>query len=304
VKASFEKAEHEASKLLVMHPHLSALIQFQFMTPDYAGEQLTKYISYVDEAGHSKDPHRNYLCLAGLVAKRTAWEEFAIKWSAACAEESLTKPFHMMDFAAFKGEFKGWTEERRKRLLAKLIATIRGAEAIPIGSVVSVKDYNQFDTRVQRRLKDPYFMAFQTLSYNIAVASAMAVPPGTVEMVYALHPEHSKGQGNAGELWEGFRRHNPLIAPFMESYVCGEPSDFVPLQAGDLWAYELAHHFEVIRPARKPRRWPFQQFVEMRLNYEFTHNFISHHDASGVNGLGLMSRVQQLQELSLDDSAT
>ncbi len=264
--------------------------------------RLPRYVSYVDESGHAKDPNRNYVSMAGLLATEAAWKVFDPEWRCACDEEGLTEAFHMMDFAAYKGQFKGWNDEQRKRLLGKLVAAIRNAKAVPIGSVVSVKDFNSFDPRLKVKLRDPHFMAFQPLTYNIAVAAGMEMPPGRVTMMYAHHPEHSVGLANTQDLWNGLRKHNPIIAWFMESYQCGEPTEHTPLQAADLWAYELGHHFEVIRPAKKSPRWPFQQFVNMGLNYEFTHDFITYHDSTGLNGLGLMSRVQRWKEISLYES--
>jgi hypothetical protein len=241
--------------------------------------------------------------MAGLLATETAWKAFDAEWRSACAAASLTEPFHMMDFAAFKGQFKGWSEEQRQRLLSKLVGAVRNAKAVPIGSVVSVKDFNSFDPRLRAKLRDPHLMAFQPLTYNIAVAAGMEMPPGRVTMMYAHHPEHSVGIANTEDLWNGVRKHNPIIAWFMESYVCGEPKEHSPLQAADLWAYELGHHFEVIRPVKRTPRWPFQQFVQMGLNYSFTHDFITYHDATGLNGLGLMSRVQRWKEISLYEPA-
>src|SRR5262249_33051947 len=116
---------------------------------------------------------------------------------------------------------------------------------------------------------------------------------------FAHHPEHSSGPGNSEELWEAFRRGNPIIAPFMESYVSLKPKDCTPLQAADLWAYELGHHFEVIRPAGREPRWPFKQFVEMGLKDPFLHDFITLHDRRGVNGLGRYSQAIGRTQLSL-----
>ena len=260
---------------------------------------LTQYVSYVDEAGHSKDPRRNYLCLAGLLATEVSWKLFDTEWRTICSEEGLTSPFHMKDLSAYKGQFAGWTEVQRRRLLKRLISAIRGAKAIPVGSVVSVKDFNAFEPSRREELKDPYFMAFQNLTFHLAVAASMELPPGRVKMIYAHHPEHSHGVGNAQELWEAVRKYNPIISIFMQAYLCGETREHLALQAADLWAYELGHHFEVIRPARKAARWPFQQFVKMGLQYRFTHDFITLHDAAGVNGLGLWSRVQRWKEISL-----
>jgi hypothetical protein len=259
-------------------------------------------VSYADEAVHSADPRRTYLCLAGLVAKEESWKDFDQEWRTACAEEHVALPFHMMDFAAFGKQFHAWSEEQRKRLLKKLVAAIRHASAVPVGSVVSVKDYNAFSPSLKAKLKDPYFMALQPLTWNLAVAAILEMPTGPVSMVFAHHPEHSSGRGNSEELWKAFRRNNPTVGHFMESYATMEPKDCTPLQAADLWAYELGHHFEVIRPAGMEARWPFKQFVEMGLKNHFTHDFITLHDRGGLNGLGRYSQVARGTQLSLDRS--
>jgi len=260
---------------------------------------LTKYLSFVDEAGHAKDPGQNYLCLAGLLAPENAWKIFDSEWRSACAAHGLNAPFHMKDLPARRGEFFGWSEEKTRHFLGDLISTINRAGAVPIGSVVSISGFNALSPEIRERFRDPHFIAFQDLTYQIAVAASMQVQPGPVTMVYAHHPEYSDGLGNTQQLWEAVREHTRIIALFMESYVCGEPSDYPGLQAADFWAYELRHHFEVIRTAQRPLRWPFEQFVKVGLNYDFTHDFISYFDENGLNGLGRMSRVQRWGEIDL-----
>jgi hypothetical protein len=265
---------------------------------------LPRYLSFVDESGHSDDPKRNCLCLAGLIATEQAWRAFDTEWRAACQDEGLIEPFHMMHFAARKLEYKGWSEDRRKRLLGKLVTAIRKAQAISIGSVVMLRGPDALSEQVQRNYRDAHFIAFQTLTYHIAVAANMMDPmvgqgPGPVTMVYAHHPEHSKGLASTGNLWDAVREHNRIVALMMQAHVSETPKDCTPLQAADLWAYELGHHFERIRPEGKPPRWAFRQFVEMGLNHSFTHNFITYHGASGVNGIGMMACVQHWQEISL-----
>jgi hypothetical protein len=61
----------------------------------------------------------------------------------------------IMDLAGFKGQFNGWTEERRWRLTGKLISAIRRANAIPIGSVVSVRHFNGFAPRLRSKPRGP-----------------------------------------------------------------------------------------------------------------------------------------------------
>jgi hypothetical protein len=60
----------------------------------------------------------------------------------------------------------------------------------PIGSVTSVPDFNARDALRKSALGDPYFVAFQPLTSNLAVAAGMAEPPGRTTMVYAQHPKH------------------------------------------------------------------------------------------------------------------
>jgi hypothetical protein len=251
---------------------------FQISTDPSYLPGLPKYVSFVDEAGHAKDPKQSYFCLAGLLAAEAAWNKFNAEWLTACAAEGLKEPFHMKDFAARRGEFAGWEEERRRRLLAELISVIDRAGVIPVGGVVSLRGYAALPSEVRKGFKDPHFLAFQWLTYQIASAASIQLESGPVTMVYAHHPQHSDGLGNTRQLWEMLRKHTPIVALFMESYQCGEQAEYPGLQASDPWAYELRHHFEVIRPTGKKPRWPFMQFVRLGLNYDFTHDFISYHD--------------------------
>jgi hypothetical protein len=264
---------------------------------------LPRYLSFVDESGHSADPKRNCLCLAGLIATEDAWEMFDVDWRTACDEEGLKEPFHMMHLSAGKRQFKDWPEDRRRRLLGKLVAAIIKAQAIPIGSVAMLRGPDSLSEGVQKHYRDAHFITFQSLTYNIAAAAEFMNPfrlgPGPVTMVYAHHPEHSNGLSSTKHLWEKMRHHNPIVALFMQAYVSDMPKDCTPLQAADLWAYELGHHFERIRPLAKELRWPFRQFVALGLNFRFTHDFISYHDKHGLSGLGNMSRVQRLGEIDL-----
>jgi hypothetical protein len=265
---------------------------------------LPKYLSFVDESGHSADPNRTCLCLAGLLATEVAWRNFDVEWKAACENAKLTEPFHMMHFSAKKRQFKGWLEGQRRALLGELVGAIRRAGAIPVGSVVIMRGPDALSEKVQRHYRDAHFIAFQPLTYHIAVAANMMDPrlgagPGPVTMVYAHHPQHSHGLASTAKLWEALRQHNSIVSLAMHTYMSETPSDCTPLQAADLWAYELGHHFECIRPHGKAPRWAFKEFVKMGLNNSFSHNFITYHGASGVNAIGRMARVQHWKEIDL-----
>jgi len=56
----------------------------------------------------------------------------------------------MKDFAASRREFEGWPEEKRRRLLGKLVDAIGKAKAIPIGSVMAVRGPDALSQAVQK----------------------------------------------------------------------------------------------------------------------------------------------------------
>jgi hypothetical protein len=258
-----------------------------------------QFISFVDESGHSKDPAHTHLCLAGLLATRDAWAAFNDEWRAVRASFSLCRPLHMKDFAAFRGEFINWDEARRRLLLTSLMGLLGKARAIPVGSVVDIAGYDKVFRETKVDFRDPHFLAFQGLTYQLAVAASMQFPPGPVTMVYAKHPEHSVGLANTENLWQAVREANGIVALFMDSYRAGEPADHAGLEAADVWAYELRRHFEHARPQSSEPRWAFKEFVKLGLNYRFTHDFVTHYDEHGMTGVGKMSRVQRLGEVDL-----
>ena len=120
-------------------------------------------------------------------------------------------------------------------------------------------------------------------------------------MTYAHHPEHSDGPGGVKHLWEAMRKNSPeFVSAFMGEYATDAPRDDPRLQAADLWAYQLGHHFEVVRPAGREPEYAFKHFVRMGLNYSYyDHDFITYAGASGFSGIGPQPRTHAGTELSL-----
>jgi hypothetical protein len=140
---------------------------------------LPKYVSFVDEAGHAKDPSQHYLCLAGLLASEVAWKRFNDDWQNACLAGGLGEPFHMMDLAARKKQFKGWSDDQRRQLPSKLISAIDHAGAIPIGSVVCFRGFNALSRDVSKGFRDPHFAKFYGIVCEESV-TVKSVPFGLI----------------------------------------------------------------------------------------------------------------------------
>ena len=69
---------------------------------------MHNFIAYFDETGHSNDPNTGYVGIAGFVAPAGEWGIFEQHWNATLRNAGLDQPFHMVDFAHFRGQFEGW----------------------------------------------------------------------------------------------------------------------------------------------------------------------------------------------------
>ncbi len=126
-------------------------------------------VAYIDESGHSKDPKSHFCGMGGLVADSSKWEALDVSWQATLNEAGLNGAFHMNQFAHKQGEFKKWTEHQRKNLLGKLINSIVELDAVPVGCVIWLDHYNACPKLIRDFYREPYFMAFQTVTKAAAL---------------------------------------------------------------------------------------------------------------------------------------
>lgn len=223
--------------------------------------------TYADETGHFADPQRRFVGVAGFLGHSDKWNSFDAEWTQACREEGVKEPFHMVDFAGSREQFKSWKDDevRRRRLLGRLVAAIKNAEVYPIGAVVPIEDFNSLTEEQRNSLgSDPYYVAFQEVTHQMAFAGTlMSYPPEPISMVYA----HLKGYtAKAMELWCAIKEHN-IYGLGMGSFTPGDPKDYAPLQAADLWAYELGAYWH------DKNRWAFREIVHHALKMAGGHTF-------------------------------
>ena len=97
------------------------------MHPASSKEKLMLMLTaYMDESGHSADPATHFAAMAGFVAPLEIMQVAGALWDKTIKKIpfELQGPFHMKDFAHFCGEFKGWSEKKRKALFGQLIQII------------------------------------------------------------------------------------------------------------------------------------------------------------------------------------
>lgn len=221
---------------------------------------------YFDETGHVDDPTLHFVGMAGFVAPSEAWVNFESEWRDALQKAGLKEAFHMRDFAHSNGQFKDWKGQKVKRdlLFGRLVEIIKQTGAKPIGAAVSLRDYEALTADQHSQFRDPYYLTFQICTRG-AADRAVFEPPGVrVDMVYAFNGEYGTNQGGqAKKLWYAIKE-NYVNGNKLGSYASSAPGEVCPLQAADLFAYELCHEFENrIKRPDDSMRWGLRQILKM-----------------------------------------
>lgn len=223
--------------------------------------------SYSDEFGSPDDPAKKFMGIAGLLAWSDKWKVFTEEWEECLSREKVPRPFHMTDFIHHTQKFSDtrWEDQgERVRVLGLLLKIVEKVDPIPIGAAVDLRDYRALTLEQQKKCKSPYYLAFQTVTSNIGFCAGSIdltlgierarddmlrekaglplqdydwATPSAVSMVYA---KLKKFTGPAEEVWNGLKSVN-AFGRWMSSYTPGEPADYPPLQAADIWAYCLGH---------------------------------------------------------------
>jgi hypothetical protein len=88
-------------------------------------------------------------------------------------------------------------------------------------------------------------------------------PDERVAIVYALNSEFGTTRGLAEQLWEFVKREYDE-GWRLGTYASTTPDELCPLQAADLFAYELCHEFENrVRRPDDPMRWGLRQIMKL-----------------------------------------
>ncbi|HVB54906.1 MAG TPA: DUF3800 domain-containing protein [Candidatus Acidoferrales bacterium] len=261
------------------------------------------FSSYCDEFGHPDDPNKNFMGICGLLGWSDDWITLSRKWRDIQKSECIPNPFHMTDFVHHKEKFSDYrwhSLDERKRVLKLLLDVINPANLIPVSASVSLRDFNSLRDEHRSQLKNPYDVAFQEVTFNLAAAAANRALQTAQEreeffgnriaMVYA---KLKKFTGPAEKLWDAIKEFNPGVGNWMSSYTPGEPADYPPLQVADIWAYTLGHLQEKQQSGKEEARIAFKTFVHATfLNQGLGHNYFTFFDRREI-----LSRLGQLPEM-------
>lgn len=230
--------------------------------------------AYLDESGtHADSPA---VVVAGYLALARDWEGFEIEWRAALGDFGIDR-FHMSDFANGAQGFQGWPEPVRRERFARLAAIINRHVLSSVGVAIPMDAYRAaFSSEITGAHAGPYFLAATVLMTSVAtIARSLRTVPW---IAYVFE----SGARGAGDVLEAFsenhrdpvdREHFRALSLRFESN-----REFVPLQAADILAYELArlvptHLGSDPRPARPfhldqlasvPKEWVVLDETQLR----------------------------------------
>jgi hypothetical protein len=248
---------------------------------------MSSLIAYMDESGHAKHPQSRFVGMGGLVADCCSWKQLEVEWRAALEEAGINGAFHMRDFAHRRGEFKGWNEQRRQTLFGRLVKSIVDAAAVPVACVVSLDGFNAAPLFLRSFFKDPYHMCFQHVTKGAALQALSTTWPAeqeTVAMVYAYQGEfgttaaqsEDEQKGSAQKLWHAMKQS--YWGQRMGTYESGSPNDLYPLQAADLFAYEITKEFDnLVNRPRDDMRYALRHILRPPTRYH-RHHLIEYYD--------------------------
>lgn len=213
-------------------------------------------------ADESHDEQRQHvLSMAGLLASRKAWDDWAEAWQGTLNKENVSV-FHAADCDAGYGEFDGWDRARIEALQERLIAitvlsNVWGySVSIPIDPHQSLRSRIRRLIRFDRRsavngpLDDPWFMCVQLLPVTVCEDpwTAQLPPHEQIGFVFDQHHLAARGRAIYLSVAKTERYRNRLAGVAFK-----DKAKIKSLQAADLLAYETFRRFH-----DAPDRWQYK----------------------------------------------
>jgi hypothetical protein len=189
--------------------------------------------AYFDESGTHQD---SPVCVvAGLVASPKQWMRFTPAWQKILDDFDIPE-FHMKHFAHSVGPFRGWDQDRRDKLMRRLIPLIQRVASYRVWTAIVMEDY--------RGVFEDDDHLFSLCAFGCASRLKWLARQRGDHFYIPYMFEHG-GTGSS----RAFQSFNNLLARGRADFYrmgplsVGERRKSLPLQAADLHAYEVFKYF-------------------------------------------------------------
>lgn len=198
-------------------------------------DTLAFFKAYFDESGtHESSP---VVIVAGAIAEDVSWNALCYSWNAVLKEYGV-KRFHATDLNARRGEFSGWSDEKRNEFYGKLVEIMRIHLTIFIGNGLRRSDFDEVSLEFPDVKLTDYQMLLEQATYTVHL---WAVPEKNVEEVaiFVAYPEQNTQTPTLGLLQEGIKdsgfRKESKITDFIITKRVEDP----PFQVADAACHPL-----------------------------------------------------------------
>jgi len=209
--------------------------------------------TYLDESG-SHEASRVF-ALGGYVGRTEEWERFSVGWNTVLKQEGVDC-FHMKEFVARRGAFKGWGEASRITLVHRLARVIRSRNIWGVHYAILLDDYREVaPTWAQsgKQALSPYRLCLEFL-VNVIIKGSLARGARPQEIALVLDQQKEFGPTIHRHYLDlqKMSEYRPWLGSFSTSIRIKAP----PLQAADFLAYESYKevYSRMFDPTRKPRK--------------------------------------------------
>jgi len=217
--------------------------------------------AYLDESG--TDTSGEVMTLAGFVSSTEQWAEFSERWHGFVVNDWKLSAWHMADFEARRGEFKDWPrDEEAKRRLGSLLDLITEYAMCLVGVAFPRWLYRKV-YKPRNDAHEQAAMYFLAAGMTFSLAGRFArdqVPPQSIDFVYE---DGARGSGFVRDTYELRVPRDIKENVGFNSLTLASKTDFEPLQAADILAYETYRHFpRWAGTEKRPTRYPFEALFQ------------------------------------------
>jgi hypothetical protein len=157
---------------------------------------------YMDETGtHDGSP---IVAVSAYIGMPSAWRSWIKKWKAA---KHPIKVFHSTDCANLRGEFEGWTNERRDSFVANLLSIMPGEKILGVVIAIQMDDLKnvpESDKELLKTMGDPYGCCFQWSVLSVMELAGKFVRSKRIKFIH----EVNNSKGEAIKSFQFVRQHN------------------------------------------------------------------------------------------------
>jgi hypothetical protein len=195
---------------------------------------VKKYAGYFDDSGHPDD--QSAVVIAGQIANQEQWLYLENEWQERIKKEFGREiVFHMTDFMARGGDFKGIDRRQHSHLPMTLARIICGRVEKQFGIVVPMKTYRQINEEYafEEIIGTPYALAGRTVTRSIDEWKDKYASESPYPLL--IFEDGSKHKGDLREVMNKDEKPEPIFR---------KKEDIVSLQGACFLAWEMFQYFK------------------------------------------------------------